>query len=84
MDLDMLKTTVSDFYHCLCHSQLATALEVLKLVGIIHTDIHIYNIMLVDHRSEPLTFKLIDYGLAITSSKVQAELGKSLQPNDYR
>lgn len=40
--------------------------------------------MLVDHRLEPLTFKLIDYGLAISSSKVEAELGKSLQPIDYR
>ncbi|XP_075893723.1 homeodomain-interacting protein kinase 2-like isoform X2 [Nelusetta ayraudi] len=64
--------------------QLATALEVLKFIAIIHTDIHIYNIMLVDHRLEPLTFKLIDYGLAISSSKVEAELGNSLQPNDYR
>lgn len=75
---------VTWFVSFLLRSQLATALEVLKFIGIIHTDIHIYNIMLADHRLEPLTFKLIDYGLAISSSKVEAELGKSLQPNDYR
>ncbi|KAL7378125.1 hypothetical protein ABVT39_008887 [Epinephelus coioides] len=44
--------------------QLAIALNALKTTGLIHTDIKIDNIMLVDRKEKPLRVKLIDFGLA--------------------
>ncbi|KAL7378482.1 hypothetical protein ABVT39_014504 [Epinephelus coioides] len=44
--------------------QLAIALNALKTTGLIHTDIKIDNIMLVDREEKPLRVKLIDFGLA--------------------
>ncbi|XP_054908367.1 homeodomain-interacting protein kinase 1-like isoform X2 [Poeciliopsis prolifica] len=45
--------------------QLATALEGLKKVKIIHSDLKTNNIMVVDERKKPLQVKLIDFGLAL-------------------
>lgn len=48
--------------------KVATALGALERIGLIHADIHAKNIMLVDHRSEPLRVKLIDFGTAVHKS----------------
>lgn len=48
--------------------QVASALGALERMGLIHADIHAKNIMLVDHRAEPLAVKLIDFGTAVRSS----------------
>ncbi|XP_008421938.1 homeodomain-interacting protein kinase 2-like [Poecilia reticulata] len=45
--------------------QLATALEGLKKVQIIHSDLKTNNIMVVNQRKKPLQVKLIDFGLAL-------------------
>lgn len=62
--------------------QVATAMEALKRVGVIHTDLHLNNIMLVDHRSTPLRVKLIDFGFAIPES--EAKPGMTLQKTCFR
>ena len=49
--------------------QLATALQALKGIGLIHTDIKLENIMLVNQRKRPLKVKLIDFGLAVSASE---------------
>lgn len=48
--------------------KVATALSALERIELIHADIHAKNIMLVDHRSEPLRVKLIDFGTAVHKS----------------
>ncbi|XP_044067032.1 homeodomain-interacting protein kinase 1-like isoform X2 [Siniperca chuatsi] len=58
--------------------QLATALNALRNIGVIHTDIKLDNIMLVDHRRQPFRVKLIDFGLAIPRS--EARQGVQYQP----
>nr|XP_057913618.1 homeodomain-interacting protein kinase 3-like [Doryrhamphus excisus] len=55
--------------------QMATALLHLSNIGIVHMDIKTENIMVSDCNQEPLTFKLIDFGLAKVVS--------SLKPSDY-
>ncbi|XP_071322640.1 homeodomain-interacting protein kinase 1-like isoform X2 [Trachinotus anak] len=62
--------------------QLATACEALDRVGVIHTDIKIDNIMMVDHVRQPFRVKLIDFGLAIF--RFQAKRGSTHQPPEYR
>ncbi|XP_063758740.1 homeodomain-interacting protein kinase 3-like [Eleginops maclovinus] len=49
---------------------LATALDTLKGIGIIHTDIKLDNVMLKDHHLQPFSVKLIDFGLAVKTSEV--------------
>uniref|UniRef100_A0AAV2J1M7 Protein kinase domain-containing protein n=1 Tax=Knipowitschia caucasica TaxID=637954 RepID=A0AAV2J1M7_KNICA len=49
-------------------SQMAQALHFLKELGIMHNDIKLDNIMLVDHLRKPLCVKLIDFGLASTEN----------------
>jgi len=44
---------------------MAVAFAALKRVGVIHTDVKIDNIMMVDHARQPFRVKLIDFGLAI-------------------
>ncbi|XP_054860021.1 dual specificity tyrosine-phosphorylation-regulated kinase 4-like [Amphiprion ocellaris] len=44
--------------------QLAVALNTTKSAGIIHTDLKMDNIMMVDHVKQPFRVKLIDFGLA--------------------
>ncbi|XP_056138876.1 homeodomain-interacting protein kinase 1-like [Lampris incognitus] len=62
--------------------QLATAFKALKSIGLIHTDLKLDNIMLVDQVNQPFRVKLIDFGLAVRSSEVQR--GSILQPIGYR
>ncbi|XP_056137514.1 uncharacterized protein DDB_G0290685-like [Lampris incognitus] len=62
--------------------QLATAFKALKSIGLIHTDLKLDNIMLVDQVNQPFRVKLIDFGLAVLSSEVQR--GSILQPLGYR
>ncbi|XP_068174356.1 homeodomain-interacting protein kinase 1-like [Antennarius striatus] len=54
--------------------QLFLALEELRAVNILHTDIKPDNIMFVDKAHQPYRIKLIDFGLALKASKVQPEM----------
>ncbi|KAJ4929353.1 hypothetical protein JOQ06_004962 [Pogonophryne albipinna] len=49
---------------------LATALDTLKGIGIIHSDLKMDNVMLVNHHVKPFRVKLIDFGLAVKISEV--------------
>ncbi|XP_030278368.1 ERI1 exoribonuclease 2 isoform X3 [Sparus aurata] len=62
--------------------QMATALDVLKGIEVIHTDLKLDNIMMVDHQRRPFKVKLIDFGLAISRSEVRR--GSNLQPRAFR
>ncbi|XP_028292881.1 homeodomain-interacting protein kinase 1-like [Gouania willdenowi] len=62
--------------------QLLVALDSLKDLGIIHTDIKPDNVMVVSGKIQPLKVKLIDFGLAITTSSM--EPGLDIQPLGYR
>ncbi|KAI3357533.1 hypothetical protein L3Q82_015943, partial [Scortum barcoo] len=60
----------------------ATALNALKDIGLIHTDLKMDNIMLVDHQKQPFRVKIIDFGLSIQTS--EARPGKEVQPLWHR
>ncbi|XP_067435096.1 homeodomain-interacting protein kinase 1-like isoform X2 [Thunnus thynnus] len=62
--------------------QMATALHALKTLKVIHSDIKLDNIMLVDREAQPLTVKLIDFGLAFRTSI--AKQGGTHQATHYR
>ncbi|CAB1431028.1 unnamed protein product [Pleuronectes platessa] len=62
--------------------QVAQALKHLKAVGIIHADLKLDNIMLVDQLRQPYRVKLIDFGLAHEVSA--AVVGSYLQTRPYR
>ncbi|XP_028307216.1 homeodomain-interacting protein kinase 3-like [Gouania willdenowi] len=62
--------------------QLLVALDFLKDLGIIHTDIKPDNVMVVSGKIQPLKVKLIDFGLAIRTSSM--EPGLDIQPLGYR
>ncbi|XP_051804657.1 homeodomain-interacting protein kinase 1-like [Acanthochromis polyacanthus] len=62
--------------------QLAVALNATKSAGIIHTDVKMENIMMVDRVKQPFRVKLIDFGLAKYRSKARA--GKLCQGLAYR
>nr|XP_033946270.1 homeodomain-interacting protein kinase 3-like [Pseudochaenichthys georgianus] len=62
--------------------QLLVAFEALKSIGIIHSDLKLDNIMLVDQRIQPLRIKLIDFGLSIPAS--EAKVGTRMQAGPYR
>ncbi|XP_068454311.1 homeodomain-interacting protein kinase 1-like isoform X2 [Clinocottus analis] len=62
--------------------QLLVALDALKGLGILHTDIKPDNIMFVNMQDQHLKIKLIDFGEAIPASKIQP--GMALQPTGYR
>lgn len=62
--------------------QLATALDHLKAAEIIHADLKLENVMLVDHVREPYRVKVIDFGLACNVSA--AKLGSYIQTRPYR
>ncbi|XP_026187954.2 homeodomain-interacting protein kinase 2-like [Mastacembelus armatus] len=62
--------------------QLLVALDALKGLGILHTDIKPDNVMFVNVQNQSLRVKLIDFGGAIPASKVQP--GEVLQPTGYR
>lgn len=62
--------------------QLGTALHALKSIGVIHSDIKMDNIMLVNCEEQPLRVKLIDFGLAFSTYKVKQ--GAMHQTKHYR
>lgn len=61
--------------------QLAKALGLLELKGIIHTDLKLENIMLVNDL-RPLKVKIIDFGLA--SHVSQVEVGHNVGTRWYK
>ncbi|XP_037638710.1 homeodomain-interacting protein kinase 1-like isoform X2 [Sebastes umbrosus] len=61
---------------------LATALAALGRVGLIHTDLKLANVMLVDHKTQPFRTKLIDFGLTLRKS--EAWPGQAVQPLLHR
>ncbi|CAL9707576.1 unnamed protein product [Knipowitschia caucasica] len=61
---------------------LLVALESLRSVGVIHTDIKLDNIMFVDQEAKPFKVKLIDFGVA--KFKKEMHIGDSIQPIAYR
>ncbi|KAM7405033.1 hypothetical protein PAMP_012324 [Pampus punctatissimus] len=73
MPLHGIRTVIKD---------IANALNVLKGIGLIHTDLKLDNIMLIDCKRQPFRVKLIDFGLALEKSKVRP--GMSVQPIWYR
>ncbi|KAG8001484.1 Homeodomain-interacting protein kinase 3 [Nibea albiflora] len=62
--------------------QLMVAFDALKGIGILHTDVKLDNIMLINHKDQPFKIKLIDFGLARQVSKVRE--GEMMQPNGCR
>ncbi|XP_044215442.1 homeodomain-interacting protein kinase 3-like isoform X3 [Thunnus albacares] len=62
--------------------QVATALQLLRSLGVAHTDIKPDNIMMVDHINQPLRVKIIDFGLARRVS--QSDWATDIQPLNYR
>lgn len=48
--------------------QVAKALSYLKTLQLLHGDIKLHNIMLVNHKVEPFRIKLIDFGLTYNAS----------------
>lgn len=66
----------------ICTFQLANALDHLRTVGLIHADIKLENVMLVNHEKEPFRVKLIDFGLAMSISAIT--LGSNIQTRTYR
>uniref|UniRef100_A0A665TR62 Protein kinase domain-containing protein n=1 Tax=Echeneis naucrates TaxID=173247 RepID=A0A665TR62_ECHNA len=62
--------------------QLLVAFETLKSIGIMHTDLKPDNVMLVNHKDQPFKIKLIDFGLATHSSRM--EVGLMMQTAAYR
>ncbi|XP_030277895.1 uncharacterized protein LOC115584549 isoform X2 [Sparus aurata] len=53
--------------------QIATALEALKGIQVIHGDLHLGNIMMINHQTQPLKVKLIDFGGSIPSTEETLE-----------
>ena len=62
--------------------QLLVALEALKGLGVLHTDIKPDNIMVADRQDPNINTKLIDFGLAMMTAEVQR--GTVVQPIGYR
>uniref|UniRef100_A0A3Q3J211 Protein kinase domain-containing protein n=1 Tax=Monopterus albus TaxID=43700 RepID=A0A3Q3J211_MONAL len=51
-------------------------------LGIMHTDVKVDNIMLVNHQDQPFKVKLIDFGLALKAS--EAQVGITMQAPAFR
>lgn len=62
--------------------QLLVALDALKGLGVLHTDLKSDNIMLCNMQDQHFRVKLIDFGLAMLTSAVKAGIRK--QPCGYR
>uniref|UniRef100_A0AAQ4PV26 Protein kinase domain-containing protein n=1 Tax=Gasterosteus aculeatus aculeatus TaxID=481459 RepID=A0AAQ4PV26_GASAC len=58
------------------------ALNALKGIGLLHADLKLDNVMLVNHQDEPFRVKLIDFGVALPASEVWE--GMIVQPLPYR
>ncbi|XP_069026582.1 homeodomain-interacting protein kinase 2-like [Embiotoca jacksoni] len=63
-------------------SWMAAALEALKSIDVIHTNVNTENIMLVRHQRRPFKVKLTNFGEAIPTSK--ATKGRTLQTLGFR
>ncbi|CAB1420305.1 unnamed protein product [Pleuronectes platessa] len=61
--------------------QLLVALDALKGLGVLHTDIKSDNVMFVNRKAQPFRVKLIDFGSVMMASQVQ--LGMEIQPFGY-
>ena len=57
---------------------MATAFDALKGIGVIHTDVKLDNIMMVNHHQRPFEVKLIDFGLAIPTSQAKKFRGRQI------
>ncbi|XP_061765863.1 uncharacterized protein LOC133558729 [Nerophis ophidion] len=64
--------------------QLLTALDALKSLGVIHTNLKLDNVMLVNYQAKPTRVKLIGFGMSRTISGAPALLGKTCQALGYR
>ncbi|KAK7885965.1 hypothetical protein WMY93_025586 [Mugilogobius chulae] len=62
--------------------QVATALQVLKDLSIIHCDLKMDNVMVVDHTQKPLRLKLIDFGMARRTLRQPPEIILGLPFNE--
>lgn len=62
--------------------QVARALSHMKALRLLHGDIKLHNIMLVNQQQEPLRIKVIDFGLAYDISATQP--GHIFQAVPYR
>ncbi len=62
--------------------QVGNALDHLKSIGIIHSDIKMENIVLVNQEREPYRVKVIDFGVAF--EKTDATIGSYIQTRPYR
>ena len=62
--------------------QLLIAFDALKSIGLVHADLKLDNVMLVNHIRKPFRVKLIDFGLSFKASEDM--LGKNPQPRGYR
>ncbi|KAK2910683.1 hypothetical protein Q8A73_008398 [Channa argus] len=51
--------------------QMLVAVKALRSIGVVHADIKPDNVMLVNHESQPLRIKLIDFGLACPINKLR-------------
>ncbi|XP_034074382.1 homeodomain-interacting protein kinase 1-like [Gymnodraco acuticeps] len=64
--------------------QLLVALDALKGLGVLHTDIKPDNVMCVNQLDQPFRVKLIDFGEAMTSSEIQTGIIFSQQGTDLQ
>uniref|UniRef100_A0A3P9PNF7 Protein kinase domain-containing protein n=1 Tax=Poecilia reticulata TaxID=8081 RepID=A0A3P9PNF7_POERE len=62
--------------------QMIVALQALKSIAMVHTDIKPDNIMFVNHKLIPFKVKLIDFGIAKHASELRT--GTWIQPDCYR
>nr|XP_057919938.1 homeodomain-interacting protein kinase 1-like [Doryrhamphus excisus] len=89
---EMLDINLSQYYKAhgrmrlqdirLVIQQLASAFDALKIVGVIHGDVKLDNIMLVDRGKQPFTVKLIDFSVAL--SRAEAKKVKMRQVAYFR
>ncbi|XP_053711655.1 homeodomain-interacting protein kinase 2-like isoform X1 [Synchiropus splendidus] len=63
-------------------ADIATALVALTSVGVIHTDLKLDNVMLVDQRRTPYRVKIIDFGISLL--KYEVSPGLIVQPPGLR
>uniref|UniRef100_A0A3B5B1Y1 Protein kinase domain-containing protein n=1 Tax=Stegastes partitus TaxID=144197 RepID=A0A3B5B1Y1_9TELE len=61
--------------------QMLVALDALKSIGLVHSDIKLDNIVLVNHRLQPYKIKLIDFGCAAEGSKLERRTRVQTLPN---
>ncbi|CAJ1084164.1 nuclease HARBI1 [Xyrichtys novacula] len=62
--------------------QVANALDHLRTIGMIHADLKLDNVMLVDHQHQPYRVKVVDFGLAEDVSA--ATLGSCIGTRRYK